>query len=546
MKWLALFGIVAVMIGIIVLKQQYTRGTGSMNIEESKENPAGPSLYERIREQTTKSPSEPLDYENFPKIKEGQSGISFAPGLVDAVLEAPNSKNEDWKNVIDTIRAINRGEIKSWRVIENNIKGINVAAHVDNVLQHLSTVDITPSVKNLFWEVAKKSHEYEPIKWGVAIGGVFLTEEELPDLLVLARHGEFTAYTSDVLLRESQQNADYKKYLIDLLQVNRQWAVINLIEYIVADKELISSRANQEKVLIYGMENNDGIPMDVAFTIAKNIDVAYFLNNAAKDERVFSAVVDLFDTLLLDSGPLGGILDLKNGRSLFDQYFALVEGQEVDIEVLGAFRNIESFLDDKDLKWDSRERLLERARELYKKRLSSKIVQAGLREETNPWLALQIVKEEKFLELLPDVVEVFNRKPDTSAITVLGELGNNSHIELMMEKIPYIVDLESRKKQELSPAFIPGPDFTKTMVYAWIVKYLGKLATPKAVSQIKLAANDFHPLVRNAAMEAVSALPKDRIDDELKALIEKRLTEAPQNVRGSAKKDALKRKLLGP
>jgi HEAT repeat protein len=72
-----------------------------------------------------------------------------------------------------------------------------------------------------------------------------------------------------------------------------------------------------------------------------------------------------------------------------------------------------------------------------------------------------------------------------------------------------------------------------------IVKALGRLATPEAVSQIKDAAGDFNPQVRSAACNAISQLPKESVDEEILRLVKLRLTDQPQYVADSAREAAM-------
>ena len=88
----------------------------------------------------------------------------------------------------------------------------------------------------------------------------------MADLLILARHGEFALYTSHALLRESEAHPELKRHLVALLPISYQWGVIKLVEYIVRDESLIRQKAVQRDVLIYGMQNCQGIPMEVALT----------------------------------------------------------------------------------------------------------------------------------------------------------------------------------------------------------------------------------------------------------------------------------------
>ena len=264
-----------------------------------------PSVYSLIGAQLSERPDAPLDYFKIDE-KDKDGSVQFAPGASDALFGGGEPDPKLWKKVGKTIGAINAGQLTEWRVLEKNLVGINTAANVDALLQSLLVADVTPEVKRMFWELAKGSADHEVIKWGIAVGSVNLTDAELEPLLTLARHNEFTVYCAHALLREAENNPAYKLRLIELLPVSEQWGVIHLIDYIVADPSLVKRADVQRKILIYGMRNNGGIPMEVAFTIASAIDLPSFIETAKAEADVYVAVIDLMDTLLTEPAPLSG------------------------------------------------------------------------------------------------------------------------------------------------------------------------------------------------------------------------------------------------
>ena len=85
---------------------------------------------------------------------------------------------------------------------------------------------------------------------------------------------------------------------------------------IVHEPSLIHDAEVQRKILIYGMGNNDGIPMEVAFTIAENIDLPRFFDLARTDGRVYVAISEMMDILITEPNPLGGIEQLSDSHDL--------------------------------------------------------------------------------------------------------------------------------------------------------------------------------------------------------------------------------------
>lgn|GEM_PF-6383896 len=58
------------------------------------------------------------------------------------------------------------------------MKDVDISSCVDTRLGSLYVADLTPAVKHLFWEAAKNSRDYNTVKWGIAIGGLNLSEKE--------------------------------------------------------------------------------------------------------------------------------------------------------------------------------------------------------------------------------------------------------------------------------------------------------------------------------------------------------------------------------
>jgi HEAT repeat protein len=508
------------------------------------------SIYQLIKEQVDGDPDAPLRFESLPVLEITEGGIGYVPGAMDSLFGSGEAGDDDdtWKIVPKVIRAINKGRVADWRIIEKNVKDVGISSCVDTVLGSLYVADVTPAVKRLFWEAAKNSRDYNTVKWGIAIGGLDLSEQELPILLTLARHGEFTLYAAHVLLRESEKQPSLKRHLVGLLPVSRQWGVIRLIDIIVLDKSLIEEPAVQRDVLIYGMENNDGIPMEVAFTIASAVNLPTLFVAGEGDERVYRAGVLLMDTLLLEPAPLGGLTDLKDWPRVYDGFLVLIEKRTADIPMLSALASLETWLSDKDLTWERKNAELGRVRRLTEERLSAEIVRRGLENERDRWNALNLIGKHKLTVLLPAVEVLFKTKPDFSTISTLSALGGRDQLQLMLDTIPTLVDLDAREGKPMSHENIntPWPEAEKGMLYSQIVRSLGQLATMEAIAHIKRAGTDFDPAVRAAACAAIAGLPADLVDDDLRRIVTERLTDEPKYVADSAKEAAAKLGLKFP
>jgi hypothetical protein len=300
-------------------------------------------------------------------------------------------------------------------------------------------------------------------------------------------------------------------------------------------QELIDRTDVQRDVLIYGMENNGGIPMEVAFTIAKTIQLETFFQEAREDERVFKAVVSLMDSLFTEAQPLGGMADLENWQQIYETYAELLAQRKVDIAVLRALRSIEMFLNDKDLPWNRRASELMRVKKEFEEGLNVEVVRKGLSDQDNRWMALSLIKERNINELLPEVIDILKIDHDFQAISVLGSIGDASHLEFLLAAIPEIVNLDHRKtsapKSKNSPR---GPQYMETMIYTEILGHLGKLGSDEALAQVLKAGEDFEPIVRVAACKAIRSFPEEKITQAVKDMIEKCLYDPSEHVAKTA------------
>ena len=389
-----------------------------------------------------------------------------------------------------------------------------------------------------FRDLALNSRQYEAVKWGIAVGSLDEALDFAPPLFVFAQHSEFTVYAINALLQSYSRLPGFKQRVLELLPRLRQWGIIKSIELLLTTSDFAKDPIVQRECLINGMKYNDGIPMEIAFTLASQIDIYHFLDLSKADQRVLIAFSEMMNTLLTDPDPLGGLRDLPDPERLFRSYIELLESRDSDIHVLEGLRAAGSFLAAEDTQWSNKDRWLTRIRNLAHERTSPEVLRAGLKESSKTWIALQIIRENKLTDLLPDVEAMFVHNPDSMNIEVLRELGSKDHLERMFLKIPALVDLSARAGKQMSKVNLIGPEHKNAFEYAGIVKSLGRLGTPQAVAHLKIAFRDYDPLVRAAACDAVCDLDRQKVDLEISMLIEERLADMPQYVSDAAKRAA--------
>jgi hypothetical protein len=513
-------------------KGQSAEALPSLNVE--------PSLYDLIKTEAERTPDKPIDESVFPRIGSFGDGLSFASGSLDALAgRFVDDHSEDSATQVKKLFVeIGRGKIQNWKTLEQRIGGHGALANLDRVLEALKGTDVSRLNLKLFRDLAQNSRIYEAVKWGIGIGALDANPEFVEALFLFARHSEFTVHAVGALFRSYPQTPQLKERLLSLLPVNREWGVIRLVELILGVPDFASDLSVQRECLICGMQNNESIPMEIAFTLASHTDVYHFLALSQTDRRVFMNFSLMMNTLLTDSAPLGGLRDLPEPERLFSGYLALLEKEAPDNYVLMGLKAADEFLNDSETQWLDKEQLLRQVRDLLHERASLDILSAGLKDPSTRWIALRIIRENRVRALVPDVETLFLHKPDSMNIEVLSELGGKDELERMFLKIPEIVNLSERAVRPLSKINLIGPEHKNSFEYAGIVKILGQLGTPEATLHLKRAFRDYDPLIRAAACAAVTKMDRSKIDLEIANLIEERLEDSPKYVVESARQAA--------
>lgn len=533
MIWLILPIIVAFLVCVVVFVKKH-KVHFSLNLSESEQGNEQPSFFQLIKQQIQNAPTEPLDYSKFPNIIEGSAGISYAPGVLDALFGwSEGSYKNDWKKVESLLIAINRNRVNNWRILEQNIKNVNIRVY-DDLVDKLKRSLLTLRVRDIFWDLALQSRDYNAVKWGIALGTFDMSDNQVAELLFFARHGEFSLFAIHALAHESNNKPEIKQHLLELLPVCRQWAVIQLINHIISDETLLSDEITQRKILIFGMKNNDGIPMEIAFTIANSINLKAFCKKAVKDKEIYYALCDLMNTLITDPQPLGGLSDLAEPEQFLEAYVAILEMRQPDIHMIYTLGILQPYLYNES--YDNN--LRERVASLSVESLSEDIVREGLYNQNTRYLALETIKNNNLVSLISDVEKCLQENPDWSCIEVIGQIGNDKNLRNLLNALPEIIDLPTRMNKPISQKNIIGEEFQQSCLYASIVRKIAKLASNDSVAVLKEAAVDYDPHVRAAACEGFSCLPSEMLDEEIKEIIRDRLNDSLPYVVTEAQKAA--------
>ncbi len=490
------------------------------------------SIFELIRQQQRNDPNCAVDYDAFPKPSD-TNALRYAPGALDALSGRFNEKPEGWKDVKALIVRLKSGRLSTAQ-LESSLKGVRVAPNVDELLAHLSSDDLPECVTRASWNIAKQSRDYEAVKWGIAVGALRLQDKTVPELLTFARHTEFTAYAVVALLRASNERPELRMYLPPLLAVSRGWGIVRLIDFIVRDESLTGNLDLIRAITIYGVENSDGLLIEVGHIIARQLKADAF-ELARSDSRLFVAIVMLMDEILQTDHPLGGILDVPEPQNLSNEFIRLLASRKPDIWVIWGMRAARAFFDDPECPFEDCIRRSASIALMLHERMSAEIIRAGLMAETTRWIALRIIEQENVVELMPDLERMAMEKPKADVLEVLAQRGDKRQMQLLLDLLPKVVDIDARASRPFSSTNVIWPDNDEAeSEYAAIVSVMGQVASQDSIRKLKTAMVDFNPFVRSAACVSASKIPRDEPDQELIALLRKRLQDPLPYVRESA------------
>jgi hypothetical protein len=377
--------------------------------------------------------------------------------------------------------------------LEISLGSLRAVKNASELVRHLSPEDIPEFITRAFWAIAKQSLDYEAVKWGIAIGALSLREDMIPDLLTFARHTEFTPFAVDAILRACNKQPEWRSYLVPLLAVSEGWGTVRLVNAISREKQLTQNLDVIRAVTIYGVENSEALLVEIGHTIGGMLKPDIF-ELARNDSRLFVSIVLLMEEILTMAPSLGGILDIPEPKIATDEYFRLLASRSADIWLLKGMRTAKHFFDDPACPFADRAEKSASLALMLKERMSESIVRRGLVDEKARWIALQIIDQERMLELLPELERMAIERPKGDILRVLRMHGDSRQLQSLLELLPRVVDPTERAKRPFSRTNVIWPEKDEAeWEYAVLVMTMGAVASKESIRMLKAAMSDFNP-----------------------------------------------------
>jgi hypothetical protein len=284
------------------------------------------------------------------RISEG-SKIRFAAGAWDGVLTHHMGANENKETV--------RKMVKLVLAYSRQPTAKNKAAVYQHVITELVVSIIDPVLEALINEIGishERLHELahtfvteapdrEPVKFGIALLGLFRQPADVELFLTLGRHDEFTLYCA-VAVGNSSDAPDHA--LWTLARNVTGWGRIHVVERLARTQ----NPAIKRWLLREGFRNSI-LYEYLAATCARAGGLLAALSEDRVDREMLTAAGEIIQALIAD-GPAEGIDDYEDARPVIDSFLGHMVSYAKTIEDFLHVNSIKGFLGQDESRWAGR------------------------------------------------------------------------------------------------------------------------------------------------------------------------------------------------
>lgn len=340
--------------------------------------------------------------------------------------------------------------------------------------------------------------------------------------------------------REGNRNPVFLYQLIALSEIATGWGLIPIVHVALSTPMLRDDPSMRRALLINAMRNSDTMRPQLSLMLSNNDWLIAWCNEAKDHPELLVAVVDLLESLVWESedGSPEILVNQETGIPISEAYLDLLQTAPASIVVLQSLRTLMLALRSQKISWERHKQLSNRAEELLGKSITTEIIEHAIRNNDRRTIALELILEWRMEHLLYLVEEEVQNHRDMLNIEVMGALGTHKQIEYLLRFLPNVEVLLQRTSQ-LRSSEMTIEEHEQSGIYAAIIRHVGKLGSGRAMQWIRLAANDFHPWMRAAAMYALGTLQRWTLDTEGKELVRNALKDEIELVRQVAEQTAI-------
>ena len=332
---------------------------GGKSDEDAHEPPSmpwdrRPSILEHVRSHVaTDGPGLAEGGDTLPdeeRIAQG-SKIRWAAGAMDGVAThhmGTGENDETVRRTVGLVLAYSRQPTAANKAaVYRHVLAEQVISIIDSVIEALvSEPDIG---HDRLYELARsfvtEAPDREPVKFGIAILGLFRQPEDLELFQPLGRHDEFTLFCAVALANASE---DPDVALWTLARNVSGWGRIHVVERLAqtTDPEI------KRWLLREGFRNS---VMDeyLAGTCARAGGLLAALSEDRADRELLTAAGEIIQALIA-GGPAEGIDDYEDARPVIESYLGHMASSAEMVEDFLHVHAIKRYLDEDNSRWMSR------------------------------------------------------------------------------------------------------------------------------------------------------------------------------------------------
>jgi len=314
------------------------------------------------------------------------SKLRWAPGAMDGVMthHSANSADEE------TVRRL-AGQVATY---SREPTAENKAAVYRTIVEEKAVALIDPVIEALvndeginherLYELAHsfvtESSDREPLKFGIAILGLYRIPENEEIFQTLGRHDEFTLFCV-VAISNIVENVEQSLWALGRNATG--WGRIHVVERLAP---IVSDSAIRQWLLRQGYRN-DVMYEYLAVTCARAGGLLDALNNERADRELLTSAGEIIQAMIA-GGPVEGIDHYEEGRPVIESFVRQMESSAETIDDFLHVTSVKGYLDDDESTWaqrfeagwtgDLRDRLRSRCDSILRRPDWSDRVQTGL------------------------------------------------------------------------------------------------------------------------------------------------------------------------
>lgn len=313
-----------------------------------------PSIYEHVQSHIDPAESGLTEGgETLPDEERisAESQIRWAAGAMDGVAThhmGASDTDEQVKATVDLVLAYcDQPTAKNKLAIYQHIIDQHIVSIIDSVLEGLVNQESInhDRLYELAGSFVTEATDREPVKFGLAVLGLYDNPDHVELFLTLGRHDEFTLYCAVALTNSSD---DPEVALWELAQSVDGWGKIHVVERLAE-----TERPEIKQWLLRQGYRNSIMYEYLAYTCATAGGLMVALSEDEVDPELLTSAGEIIQALF-NGGPAEDIDSYEDGATVVEM---LVRHMQDSTETLAGFlvlNSICSFLQDDEADWASR------------------------------------------------------------------------------------------------------------------------------------------------------------------------------------------------